>query len=156
MALSTAQNSTLAAFIAGDGTLNALPNTADGNAAVALALQAVASPDFFVWKSRMTRSEIYAALVWTEVVLLATGKQATFQMLLSEGTINPADPNIQAGFVAIFTSTTTLTNLTTAARRKANRLEKLYATGTGSTGSPATMAIEGSVTYQDVAQARSS
>jgi hypothetical protein len=42
----------------------------------------------------------------------------------------------------------------THCKRAATRAEKLFSTGTGSTASPATMAFEGVVTYQDVSAAR--
>jgi hypothetical protein len=48
------------------------------------------------------------------------------------------------------------THLTAMAKRAANRIEKLLATGTGSLAVPATMGFVGEVSYQDINEARNS
>lgn len=158
MSLSPAQLSTLKAAIAADPTLSSLPNDPDGNQAVADAFNAPATPDYFVWRSNVPPSEYRGAngIVWTEVDALTVGKGRIFEWLtgmLSMG-INAADANVRAGLQNAFGNTSaTLANLTAMGRRKASRAEKLFATGTGSTASPATMGFEGKITAADVLNA---
>lgn len=50
MALTPAQLATLKADILADGALNAFPNNSDGAFEIAKAYNAVAAPDYFVWR----------------------------------------------------------------------------------------------------------
>jgi hypothetical protein len=58
MALTPAQLQTLSDYIANDATLNALPNNADGNTAIANVLNLPAAPDFWVWRTRVSKDEL--------------------------------------------------------------------------------------------------
>jgi hypothetical protein len=66
-------------------------------------------------------------------------------------------PNVRQAFTDIFSGTgnaaTNRTHLQAVSKRAANRLEKLFATGTGSLASPATMTVEGSISYDEVMRA---
>lgn len=102
--------------------------------------------------------------IWTAKCLLAQSKQFNLQnLLLGVETFNFSLPNIRKGFQDALTALPTKsdgtnqnagwTTLQTIIYRKANRLEKLLATGNGTTELPATMGYEGVLSYQDVATA---
>lgn len=158
MPLNPSQLQSLKADIAADPTLAALPNTADDAFTIAATYNATAVPDFWVWRSSVPSYEYRGSngIVWTEVDGLSVGKARIFEWLTVGLTtpINAADANVRAGLQNAFGTSQTLTNLTTMGRRRASRVEKLLATGTGSTAVPATMGYEGAISYTDVQAAR--
>lgn len=106
-------------------------------------------------------NEVAAVHVWKSRALSAQGKQMNLQnLLLGRQSVNFAKANIRAAFQDCLTGLPTgaagalqaagWTALQTAGQRDATRAEKLYATGTGSVASPATIVFEGSVTGTDV------
>jgi hypothetical protein len=166
-ALTPAQLTALKNDILADPELAAHPNTADGAFAIAEAYSAVAAPDFWVWRSSVSQAEIVGVATpapdntswsWTTYIARSQGERDGWrEMFADTGTINPSRPNVRQGLQDIFSGGTGAgqrTHLLAAARRKANRVEKLFATGTGSTASPATMGFEGALSYQDVLSAR--
>ena len=159
MALTSAQQQTLKTFILGDATLNAFPNTADGAFAIAALINQPASPTFFVWRSNVPTADCKKAMVWTEFVGRSAGERDAWQFMLSNGILNAADANVRQGILDIFSGPSgagTRAALIAIASRAASVAEKLFATGTGSQAVPATMTVEGSLTFQDVWDARSS
>lgn len=170
MSLTPAQNATLKADIIADGTLNAQPMNSDGAFAIAAAYNLQAAPDFWVWRTSVTKSEIVqktsqdsTVFAWTGTgfITRSVGEQAAWRELFENGACNPSLPNTRQAFQDIFSGGTApapanRTHLLAVARRKATRIEKLFATGTGSTASPAAMVIEGSISYQDAEAARNS
>jgi hypothetical protein len=167
--LSPAQLQTLKNDIVADGTLNANPNTPDGNTVIAAAYSATAAPDFWVWRTKVSRDELVGATSvdgttfnWTGAgyITRSQGERDAFTAIFdSDGNVNAARPQVRQAFLDIFSGATApapanRTHLTTVARRKATRLEKLFATGTGSTASPATLTIEGAISYPQVDAAR--
>lgn len=170
MALTTAQLAAIKADILADSALNAFPNSNDGNFAIAAAYSVTASPDYWVWRTRVTKAEMVqetsvdgTTFNWTGngFITRSAGEQAAWQQIFNgELACNPSLPNVRQAFLDIFSGTgnaaANRTHLSTISRRKANRVEKLLATGTGSTASPATMGFEGTLTYQDIEAARNS
>ena len=164
MALTPNQLTTLKADILADPALVALKDTPDGRADIATAYSVPASPDFWVWKSYLTKSDAVNSTSQDNTTFTWAGNGFISRSLNeiaaweniwnSSGTVNPSLAQVRAGFVAIFTgggnATLNLTHLTAMARRKATRIEKLLASGSGSTGSPATMGYEGAITAGDV------
>ena len=153
MALTTAQLQTVKANIDGDPTLSVIPKNDDGAFQIAGIYNATAAPDFIVWRTSIPTAEVKKAFVWTELIARSAGERDAFTFMLSNGFINGADPNIRQGIQDIFSGPsglTSRTNLLALAKRKATRLEKLLATGTGSDATPATMGFEGNVSYQDI------
>jgi hypothetical protein len=67
--------------------------------------------------------------------------------------INASLPNIRQGIADIFPAGAQRTHLLAIARRKALRIERLFATGTGSTASPGVFSFEGTLSYLDIANA---
>jgi hypothetical protein len=171
MPLTSGQLTTLKADIQADGTLNSFPNNPDGNTAIATAYNLASSPDFWVWRTRVTRSEyVNEASVdattfnWTGTgfITRSQGERDAFRELFNHtGSVNPSLPNVRQAFTDIFSGGTApapanRTHMATVSRRKATRGEKLFSTGTGSTAVPAVMAFEGALTFEDVAAARNS
>ena len=113
---------------------------------------AAAAPAFVVGKTALQPAEYREAIVWTEVDALTVGKARIWEWITQSMTaaINAASTNVRQGLLDCWASnTTTRTQLTAAAKRNASRIEKLFATGTGSTASPATMVVEGPINYME-------
>lgn len=167
MPLTTAQLASLKAAIAADPTLNALPNSSGDNWAIADAFGLPASPDFWVWRTDISESDCTARASvdgtnwsWTAYIARSQGERDGWGRMFSAGSIDASQANVRQAIADIFSGTgvaaTQRTHLLTVARRKATRVEKLFATGTGSTAAPATMGREGPISYTDVTDARNS
>jgi hypothetical protein len=159
MPLTPAQLVTLKAAIDADQVLSAFPNNPDGAYEIAAAMDLPASPAFIVWKSSVNPDEIMRnGMDWTRVDNLTVGKARIWDWLTRLGAFNPSRANIRAGIDATWTGTAgdlaVRVTVYTHCKRSATVAEKLFATGTGSDASPATMAIEGRLSYQDVYAAR--
>lgn len=168
--LTPAQLATLKTNISADGALNALPNTPDAAVQISDAYNAAASPDFWVWRTRVHKSEYtnQTSVDGTTFSYVGTGfitrsvgeRDAWREMFDSHGYINPALPQVRQAFTDIFSGGTApapanRTHLSTTSRRKATRLERVFATGTGSTGSPGVLVVEGEIGYEEIQAARS-
>jgi hypothetical protein len=165
--LSTAQKTTLKTYI--DANLAAIPNTESGAFQVAAALNVTASPDFWVWRSRVSKAEYTTSTSvdgttfnWTGTgyITRSVGERDAFRDLFDDnGYADPSLANVRQAFADIFSGATApapanRTHLTTISRRKATLAEKLLAGGTGSTASPATMGAQGELTWADVMNIR--
>ena len=140
---------------------------------------ALAVPDFWVWKTNAAVGDIFDAVLWanftpadapdntatwTNRSLACQGKQFNLQtMLLGRTTIDASKPQWRTGLQDALTALPSgagganrsggWAGVATALMRQAWRIEKLFATGTGSVASPATMVVEGTLNYLDVARA---
>lgn len=157
--MTPAQLATLKAEILADPALASQPMNSDGAYAIAEALNQPASPDFIVWKTDVSIDEIMRnGMDWARVDNLTVGKARIWDWLGRLGVINAAKTNVRAGIDAAWVGTAADLAVRAAiyvhCKRKATRVEKLLATGTGSDAAPATMTFEGSVSYQEVEQAR--
>lgn len=135
--------------------------------AIAAAYRLAASPDFWVWRTTVSKNEVVGAVsqdgttfAWAGngFITRAAGELTAWQELFgSDGAVNPSLPQVRQAFTDIFSGTgnaaSNRTHLATVARRKALRIERLFATGTGSTGSPGVLVYEGSLSYLEVAHA---
>lgn len=126
---------------------------------IANAYNLPASPSWIVWKSSVQADEWNDAIMGTAGAatqldaLTASKRDALFWAL--ERTLNPSNPATRAALDDFCGSQNTLKAAIQAVqKRSATRGEKLLATGTGSTASPATMRFEGAMTYQDVERAQ--
>ena len=141
--------------------LNAFPNNPDGAFEIAAAYNALASPAYTVWKTRVTIGEVGKKFNGTELAGLSTLNNTRLQTLavfLVDG-VNPSLPDNRQFFDDIFSGAggvTTRANLLALWKRLASRIEKLLATGTGSDASPAILGFEGTISYNDVHDARNS
>lgn len=172
MALTTAQLTTLKADIAADQALSSLPNNSDGNFAIAAVYNIVASPDFWVWRTSVSKAELTntsgpegTTFTWVGngFITRSAGEQAAWREIFNgSNNVNPSLANVRQAFSDIFSgagnAAANRTHLLAVARKKATRAQKLFASGTGSTASPAMM--QGDVTefylmsYQEVEMAR--
>lgn len=160
--LTPAQLLTLKADIAADPVLSTIPHTPDGAFAVAAAYNLPASPAFIVWRTSVPEadftdltSEEATTWSWPAYIARSVGEQAGWARMFAGGVVNPARPNVRQGFQDIFSGNQNnapaqRTHLAATCKRSALRVEKLFATGTGTTASPATMTVEGTLSYQAV------
>ena len=159
--LSNQQLIGLKADILADPILDAEPNNSDGAFAIAIAYNLLAVPDFTVWKSRISIDEIGDAIDGSELESLTTAETNRLQVLAQyamAGGIEPSRLDRRAFFDQIFSAAggqITRPALLALYKRLANRLEKLFSTGTGSDAAPAVLVVEGTVSFQQVLVARS-
>lgn len=169
--LTSQQLATLKADILADSNLNSQPNNDDGNFAIAAIYNAAASPDYWVYRTRVSKAEYTQSTSidgtvfnWTGAgfITRAQGERDAWRELFNgNDECNPSLANVRQAFTDIFSGGTApapanRTHLATVSRRKATRVEKLFATGAGTTANPSVMGFEGSITFQDVSAARNS
>lgn len=114
---------------------------------------AAASPAFIVWKGTLTSQEARAAISGGDGLAqldnLTAGKRDSLFWLFNDTTY-PGNEAQRAAIVNLCGTQNTLKAAILAAqKRAATRLEKLFATGTGSDASPATLSVDGQVGYQE-------
>lgn len=159
--LTTEQKLTLKTFVEADPTLSLIPQTLDGAFELAIRLQDDASPDFWVWKTSLHEHEITGdtspdgtVWSWTAYIARSVGERDGWvRMFNTSLTINPSLPNVRQGIADVFsggTGAAQRAHLLAMGRRKANKLEGLFAAGTGTTDTPGTMTIEGSLGYYEI------
>lgn len=157
--LSTEQRAAVLAAINADQTALSLAQ-AGNYAGVADWLNATAAPDFYVWRTSVTQDEIMQnGFDWVRVDNLSVGKARIWEWLFdnADNTINPAKANVRAAIDETWKGTAADLAVRAAVylhcQRLATRLEKMFATGTGTAmpgGSPATMAVEGTIGWPEV------
>jgi len=171
MPLTPSQLTALKNDIAADPSLSGLANTPDNNQAIATVYNAEASPSFYVYRTRVMESEYTDTSgvdvangnqttnwSWTTFINRSAGERDGWHRMFQRGFVNPAFATVRQAFADIFSGAGGVAqrnHLAVLSLRKATRAEKLFATGAGSFASPAAMTFEGSLTYQDVTQARS-
>ena len=133
---------------------------------IRLAYNEQASPDFYVFKESVSTDEARDALVWSEILAqgskLGAEERWAFDILIWNGTFNPALENTRVGFQRIFAShPQTRDSLLGIARQLATRAEKRFAVdGTGPGGgngtAPTAVAVRtfaGNLSLDDVTAA---
>lgn len=155
MPLTPQQQAALAAHVAADPTLSALPNNPGGWDAVAKALNVPASPAFTVWKTRVTEDEIFGnGIDWTRVGNLSVGKARIWEWMFKFGGANPSKQTVRDGIAAVWVGTAAdlavLATVIGHCKRAATRAEMLFATGAGTTDTPGTLTFEGQLSAGDV------
>lgn len=156
-----------------------VPNDPDGRQAVADWYNLTASPAFVVWRDLPMEVVLglitYAAMTpadapdgtqqWANRSLACQGKQFNLQNLtIGRSTAPMKRTNYRAALQDCLTNlpagaggssiAANWTGVRDAAKFNATNAEKLFATGTGSTASPADMGYEGAITATDVLDAR--
>lgn len=161
--LTPAQCSTLKTDIVADATLNtARTNRQDD--VIATAYNANASPAFWAWKSALSRSNILLDTSVDATTFDITGltvrtvqEVLAFQSLFDPLTslTNPMNPKVRSNFGVLQNGAApqpaNVTHMLASARRLVNRLERVFATGTGSTATPGLMVFEGPATTNIIA-----
>lgn len=158
MALTSAQLATLRADILADPVLSAMPNTQEAAWNIAVIYNTNASPNFTVWKTNVPIETVGRAFNGAEWAGMSSLNHTRLQTVAQYNSyVNPSLQDIRAMFDDIWSGAggaNTRTNLLALWKRLATRVEKLFATGTGSDASPGTMTFEGQISYQDVYNAR--
>ena len=139
------------------GPLQAMLAANDYNG-IAAYYKADAAPVFWVWRTNVTREEIYNSTSadntswdWAIYKAQAVPEQNAWTQMFMGDRANFAQANLRAGIGKIFGAANAQTvHALAVGRRRANRGEKLYATGAGSAVSPAIMSFEGSIEASDV------
>lgn len=149
------------AYILADQVLSTKPNNSDGAFDIARELNKLAVPDYYVWRTSVNQDEITQnGFDWVRVDNLSIGKARIWDWLFKNSTnsINPSKTNVRAGIDECWKGTAA--DLAVRATvylhcyRPATVVEKLLASGLGTTASPSTMGYEGSISYMDVEAAR--
>lgn len=159
MPLTPGQYATFAANVAADPVLSLLPPNSDSAFTIAAAYAQPAAGEWIVWRPDVSAEETGNAWVGTDIDGMSALNMQRLQLLLASapgGVFDMSRADRRAGFENPFG-----TNVNNASRvamravwkRQANRLEKLFATGTGSTATPATMVVVGTLSYQEVMSA---
>jgi hypothetical protein len=153
--LTPAQLQSLKAAIAADGALAAIPNDPEGNLQVAAAFNAAASPAFTIWRKSVTLKEVGDKLNGTELAGLSSLNHTRLQTVvqLSAAGIDASLADRRQFFDDIFSGAggqNTRAALLALWKRLSTYAEKLFATGTGTDGSPAILVHEGIVHPDDI------
>jgi hypothetical protein len=177
MALTSAQLAALKADILADATLNAFPNNSDGAFEIAKAYNLTASPDYWIWRTSVPKSELVnvvstdadgtttRSFIWAGngFITRSAGEQTAWRELFNgTDSVNASLPNVRQAFTDIFSGTgnaaSNRTHLSNVARKKATRAQKLFSSGAGTAASPATtnegISQDFVLSFQDVQQAR--
>lgn len=124
---------------------------------IAAFYNANASPSFTVWKTSVAIAVVGDAINGTELGNLTTANTSRLQVIqgfFMQRGVNPTKADTRQMFDDIFsTGGVTKASLLILWKRLATRAEKLYATGTGTDPSPATLVIEGNLTGQNILDA---
>lgn len=147
------------------GPLAAQSNHDDGDVAIAAILNVTVSPDFFAWRSNVSRSDVYnsspvpeaSSWDWTKYKNQSATEQNAWTQIFMGDQADFSKANVRAGIAAIFTgaASSQVTHCLAVGRRRTTLAEKVLSTGAGSTASPATMGAEGTITTDNVRDARS-
>lgn len=116
------------------------------------------SPAFIVWKSIVSVQDIIAATSFSGTggfIARSAGERDAYLALTARDSLNPSLSNIRTAFADIFSGSgqgaiDTRNAFLSISKRTATRLERLFATGTGSDASPANMTFEGVTTFDEV------
>jgi hypothetical protein len=113
-----------------------------------------ASPAFVVWKSAVTIRETGQAFNGAEWAGMTSANHTRLQTVAQYlASYNASIAGIRAMFDDIWSGaggTATRAALLALWKRNARRIEKLFATGTGSDASPATLVVEGVISNEEI------
>ena len=155
------QLATLKTAILADQALAALPNNGDGNFEIANALDAPSDPAVIVWRSSISKDEVYGnGFAWAQIDNVTEPRWRIWTELFDNDsrTMNPSKPNVRAGVGEVWTGTAQKTAVGVyvldKCKRECSRAEALFAVGVGSLASPASMTFEGRLSTDDIERAR--
>jgi hypothetical protein len=161
--LTLAQLQAIKAAILADPTLASHSMDGDGNGAIADAMNVLASPVVFAWRTNVPVQEVFDTIDWTKYtpsdagdatvtysnrLLLIQTKQMNLQnILIGRDSIDASKPNVRAGLrdsviqlpagaagAYVTAAGANASTLLGALIRKATRAEALLASGTATTG----------------------
>jgi hypothetical protein len=158
--MTTAQLTTLKAYIDSVPEWAALPNDSDTAYFIAVELNKPAAPDWVVWRDDVRADEIGNAWIGTDIDGLSALNMQRLQLLLASsagGSFDMRRIDRRAGFENPFgtnQNNASRVAMRAAWKRSATVLEKLFSTGTGTNASPAIMGYVGQIAWPDVQTAR--
>ena len=136
--LSTAQLQTLKAAINANATWAAFPMTTDGYIGLAAALNAVASPDYWVIRTSISQMELQSkpdqdggTFDWASTggfIARSQGERDAWRSMFQPGNVNPSYAMVRQGFDDIFSGAggqNTRAALLAIWKRSATRIEKI-------------------------------
>jgi hypothetical protein len=136
---------------------------ANNDQVIADAYNAIPSPNWWVWRTAVTRDEFlfstgaggtYFEFAGSAFVTLTVQALMLFESLFDSVT-GVANPSIDQWRYALSTAlgsgSANDTHIRNVSKRVANRVEKLLSAGTGSNGSPAVLGYEGTLRHIDIA-----
>lgn len=134
-------------------------DTPDDDFAIAEWYNETASPQFVVWKTQVLAAEYEEVIVWSELDNITEPRWRIWTAITQNMTreFKPYKANVRQGLAEAFQSATaqqTRDALIAISKRDATRIERLFATGTGTTGSPGDLVIVGPVDHQTIRRAR--
>jgi hypothetical protein len=126
-----------------------------------------ASPAFWAWRTAVSRSDLYTKQNdlavsgaqtgfwnWTTYKNQSATEQNAWTQMFMGDLANFSAQNVRDGISAIFTGSAQANaqrdHCLAIGRRKVNRVERVFATGTGSTATPGAIVFEGSLTFNDL------
>jgi hypothetical protein len=157
MSLTPAQLTTLKAAILAEPSL-AQYVTDRRDDLIAAYYNEPASPVKTVWRTAVARNEAQAVgFDWTQVDNLTVGQaRIWFDALFGGGHLDATDDGQRAGIAEAWKGTAAKVAVATfvlgKCKRAANRVEALFATGTGSVAVPAVMEFEGEIDTDTVSR----
>ena len=167
MPLTPAQNAVIKADILANPDLAAIPSGYDGSDAIAGLYNKIAVPDFIVWKVKLHERTITditspegTAWSWSEFIRRSPQEHTGWaRMFNSTYVADMSLPQVRAGFNDVFSGVLAApvlqrAHIVAAGKEKATRLEKLLATGAGTTADPATRVFVGNTNYNEIFEAR--
>lgn len=167
MSLTESQLETLKSDIdANPGEFGSIPMGPDGHQQIADVYNVVVAPDFWVFKTSLTRKEVVDAMDWATDYATFKDDLPAIEFLLSRGggePYDPTEPGAREALSAVFAgANSTRGGLLVAVTRLATRGEKLFAVTTtgpgGGDGSlqaaSAALVVQGNLSGQDVEKAR--
>lgn len=144
--------------------------SAGDDQAIADFYNTIASPDFIVMRTSVTKGEYQSSVSpsgtsfsWTGTggyIARSQGERDAWRELFEpSGIVNPSQANVLAAFNDIFSGTgaqaiNNRTHLLSMSKRKATLAEKLLATGVGTDASPAILTFEGTISPAEASQIR--
>lgn len=163
--LTAAQKTVLKNHILNTPSLAAKANSGDYEG-VANELNANFSPDFWCWRTAVTKEEYCCNTSqdntnwsWPAYIARSLQEQNAWQEMFSTGmgAINPSLDNVRQGFLDIFSGSASnapaqRTHCQSISRRKATVAEKLLATGTGTTASPGKFTFQGMINTHSIGE----
>jgi hypothetical protein len=155
-----AANTASVTWLGSPTAINAIPNTGDGNFAIAEWYNQQASPNWTNWRTAVPVEDIEQnGFIWADVDALTVGKARIWDWMRRNGIIRPYKANVRQGIRNAFGNGSNMENaILPHLKTLATNAQKLFATGTGSDATPATPAenVGESVllSYQDIETAR--
>lgn len=114
-----------------------------------------ATPEYVVWRNAVTKDDLYSnGFDWVQIDNVTEPKWRVWNEMFWDGSMDPSKPNIRAGIDEVWKGTAAKlavgAYVLNKCKRAATRIEQLFSTGSGTTASPSTVALDLSFSEYDV------